>query len=90
MNYGTYTANLIAYNGYDEPMSSPDILITVNSFPSVNFAASPTAGKPGTTVIFTDQSKGFPSPASWYWDFGDGFNSRLPEPVAPICQFRVV
>ena len=45
MNYGTYTANLIAYNGYDEPMSSPGILITVNSFPSVNFTASPTAGQ---------------------------------------------
>lgn len=80
MNYGTYTANLIAYNGYDEPMSSPDILITVNSFPSVNFAASPTAGKPNTTVIFTDQSKGFPSPTSWYWDFGDGFNSSYQNP----------
>jgi len=80
MNYGTYTANLIASNGYDEPMSSPDILITVNSFPSVNFTASNTTGKPGTTVIFTDQSKGFPSPTSWYWDFGDGYSSTYQNP----------
>ncbi|WP_424037545.1 PKD domain-containing protein, partial [Methanoregula sp.] len=77
MNYGTYTANLIASNGYDEPMSSLGILITVNSFPSVSFTESTTAGRPNTTVIFTDQSKGFPSPTSWYWDFGDGFNSTL-------------
>ena len=55
-----------AYNGYDEPMSSPGILITVNSFPSVSFTASTTAGKPNTTVIFADQSKGFPSPTKWY------------------------
>ncbi len=80
MNYGTYTANLSAYNGYDEPMSSPGILITVNSFPSVSFTASTTAGKPNTTVIFADQSKGFPSPTKWYWDFGDGFSSTLQNP----------
>ena len=66
MNYGTYTANLIASNGYDEPMSSLGILITVNSFPSVSFTESTTTGRPNTTVIFTDQSKGFPSPTSWY------------------------
>ena len=40
----------------------------------------PTAGTPGTSVIFNDQSTGFPAPASWYWDFGDGYNSTQQNP----------
>ena len=46
MKNGMYTANLIAYNGYDTPMSSPNIQITVYSFPSAFFTASPRTGRP--------------------------------------------
>jgi PKD repeat protein len=77
---GTYTANLSAYNGYDKPMSSPNIQITVYSLPAVSFTASPRTGAPGTSVIFSDQSTGYPSPTSWYWDFGDGFTSSYQNP----------
>jgi PKD repeat protein len=79
-NNGTFTANLSAYNGYDGWMSSPGSQITAYTPFSVSFTASPTSGMPGTSVIFNDQSTGFPTPGSWYWDFGDGYNSTQQNP----------
>jgi hypothetical protein len=32
-------------------------------------------------VQFTDMSVGSGTPCDWYWDFGDGFNSNLQNPV---------
>nr|WP_292426278.1 PKD domain-containing protein [Methanoregula sp.] len=80
MKNGTYTINLSAFNGYDEPISSPAIQIIAYTPFSVNLMAAPTSGMNGTSVIFTDQSTGFPSPTSWYWDFGDGYNSTQQNP----------
>lgn len=77
---GIYTVNLSATNGFDGWKSSPSILITVYSLPQVSFTASPTSGTPGTSVIFTDGSTSFPGPTSWYWDFGDGYNSTQQNP----------
>jgi C1A family cysteine protease/PKD repeat protein len=42
--------------------------------PVANFSATPTSGIAPLTVLFTDTSTG--SPTSWYWDFGDGTNSK--------------
>lgn len=77
---GDYAVNLSATNGYNGWMSSPSSQITVYSLPSVSFTANPTAGTPNTSVIFSDESTGFPSPTSWYWDFGDGYNSTYQNP----------
>jgi len=77
---GTYTVNLSAFNGYDGWINSRPEKITVWSLPTASFTANPTTGPAGTSVIFNDQSTGFPSPGSWYWDFGDGYSSTQQNP----------
>ncbi|WAC04453.1 MAG: PKD domain-containing protein [Methanoregula sp.] len=44
-----------------------------------NFTASPTVGSYPLVVQFTDTSDA--SPIKWYWDFGDGSNSTLRNPL---------
>ncbi len=77
---GVYMVNLNATNGYDGWIDAPSESITVYSLPAVSFTASPLTGPSGTSVLFKDQSTGFPSPASWYWDFGDGYTSTQQNP----------
>jgi PKD repeat protein len=79
-NAGVYTVYLKATNGYDGLTSAQPETITVYSLPLVSFTASPTTGTTNVSVKFNDQSTGFPSPALWYWDFGDGFNSTQQNP----------
>ncbi len=43
--------------------------------PVANFSATPTSGYTPLTVLFTDTSTSG-KPTSWYWDFGDGTNSK--------------
>ncbi|MFA6363811.1 PKD domain-containing protein [Methanoregula sp.] len=47
--------------------------------PVANFSADVTSGKTPLVVKFTDTSTG--SPTAWYWDFGDGENSTVQNPV---------
>ena len=69
---GTYTVTLTAY-GANNTTSTATATITVLPSPSVAFTASPTAGCPGTTVQFTDQSVlNVAGSGSYQWDFGDG------------------
>ena len=77
---GVYLVNLSASNGYDGMMSAQPVKITIWSLPTASFTASPVTGMPGTSVLFSDQSTGFPSPAFWYWDFGDGYTSSQQNP----------
>ena|SRR5208337_64802 len=77
---GVYTVNMNATNGHDGWRSSQPGQITVYTLPVVLFNAAPTTGTPGTSVIFSDQSSGFPGPTSWYWDFGDGYTSTYQNP----------
>jgi hypothetical protein len=44
-----------------------------------NFFATPTTALLSDTITFTDTSDA--SPVKWYWDFGDGTNSTLRNPV---------
>ena len=77
---GVYTVNLSATNGYNGWINSPSKSITVYTLPVVSFAAIPLTGTAGTSVLFSDQSTGYPAPTSWYWDFGDGFTSTYQNP----------
>ena len=77
---GVYTVNLSATNGYNGWINSPSKSITTYTLPAVSFAAIPLTGTAGTSVLFSDQSTGYPAPTSWYWDFGDGFTSTYQNP----------
>jgi PKD repeat protein len=54
--------------------------IKVYSLPTVSFSATLTGATPQPAVSYNDKSTGFPGPNSWYWDFGDGFNSSYQNP----------
>ncbi|MEM6725760.1 MAG: PKD domain-containing protein, partial [Bacteroidota bacterium] len=51
------------------------VTIIVEDAPAANFSGAIT----GNTVNFTDLSSG--SPTSWFWDFGDGNNSTVQNPM---------
>jgi PKD repeat protein len=53
--------------------------ITVIAKPKAKFFANATYGFPPLSVQFTDRST--ESPTAWSWDFGDGTNSTLQNPV---------
>ncbi|ABS56935.1 PKD domain containing protein [Methanoregula boonei 6A8] len=75
---GNYVVTFDATDAYG--WSNQTTTITVYSLPSVDFSAIPTSGVAGTTVSFIDESSGTPGPTSWYWDFGDGFDSTAQNP----------
>ncbi|HVP97032.1 PKD domain-containing protein [Methanoregula sp.] len=77
---GVYEVNFSATNGFNGWITAPSQSITTYSLPVVSFTAAPLSGTPGTSVLFSDQSAGFPAPSSWYWDFGDGFSSTQKSP----------
>ena len=43
--------------------------------PVADFSANVTSGTAPLTILFTDTGIGG-APTSWYWDFGDGINSK--------------
>ncbi|MFA4877116.1 MAG: PKD domain-containing protein [Methanoregula sp.] len=78
---GNYTVSLNATNENGSGIRiSPDyIRVTPNpSFP--NFSATPRSGKVPLTVFFNDTSSGG-TPTLWFWQFGDGTNASVPDPV---------
>ena len=79
---GIYTVNLtVEYpEGINTTSQADMITVTVPVEPVVaNFTANRTAGLVPLAVRFTDESSG--SPVSWAWNFGDGSNSMLQDPV---------
>jgi PKD repeat protein len=73
----------IGYISVDVPTPIPTITTptateTTTSSIKAGFSGSPTTGTAPLTVTFTDSSIG--SPTSWYWDFGDGSQSRQEKP----------
>lgn len=78
---GTYTVSLKATNidGSDSEIKPDYILVQPLSPPVASFNGNPLTGKVPLTVVFNDTSSG--SPASWFWDFGDGTTSAEQDPV---------
>ncbi len=76
---GTYTVKLTVYNEAGSDTVTKTDIITVTSIPVAGFAANRTVGTSPLTVQFTDLSEG--APTSWFWRFGDGWNSSEQNPV---------
>nr|WP_269430194.1 PKD domain-containing protein [Methanosarcina siciliae] len=74
---GTYTVTLTVTNeaGSDTEKKSEYITVTALDPPEAEFTANVTSGTAPLVVLFTDTSTGG-EPTSWYWDFGDGIDSK--------------
>ena len=79
---GNYTVKLKALNADgSDTMIAPDFITVIQPDPPVaNFTASPRSGTAPLTVSFTDTSDG-DTITLWYWQFGDGMNSSIQNPV---------
>jgi len=74
---GTYTVRLVVVdaNGCEDSLEQD---ITVFPSPTADFLVSGTDGCAPRVIQFADQSQG--NVSSWFWDFGDGNTSNLPNP----------
>ncbi len=82
VNPGIYDVSLIItdVHGCQDTMIKPDYVTATG--PVSNFSSNPTTGCSPLDVIFTDSSVATLSPITgWNWDFGDGTNSVLQNPV---------
>jgi parallel beta-helix repeat protein len=55
------------------------LVVEYGLVPQANFTASPVEGTVPFEVTFTDNSTN--SPAGWFWEFGDGGNSTVRDPI---------
>ena len=73
---GTFQVKLV--NDYGNCIDSITKTVSVNTQPTVNFAANDsTSCKTPFTVQFSDLS---PAASTWLWDFGDGSTSNVKNP----------
>ena len=75
--------NLSNENATDEN-ATDDATDDANDDLIANFTADITCGYSPLNVNFNDTSQG--EPTSWYWDFGDGTNSTVQNPVHTYCH----
>ncbi|AKB78748.1 cell surface protein [Methanosarcina horonobensis HB-1 = JCM 15518] len=77
---GTYTVNLTVTNDVSNQSITKTITVIQSTPPVANFTSNLTTGLAPLDVAFTDASTGLPTPTSWLWDFGDGYNSTEQSP----------
>ncbi|OPY38764.1 MAG: PKD domain protein [Methanoregula sp. PtaU1.Bin051] len=80
-NAGNYTVSLRGWNdlGSDTMEKTNFITISPKTPPIANFTADPASGTVPLNVTFTDMSTN--APVNWTWDFGDGTNAMIQNPV---------
>jgi len=76
---GVYTVSLTVQNQYGTSTKTETGRISAGVLPAAGFTGTPTEGPAPLTVQFTDHSTG--SPASWSWNFGDGYGSSDKNPI---------
>jgi len=76
---GSYTVALTMIGPHGSDTETKTSYIEVAAAPVAAFSASPTAGAPPLSVLFTDESTG--SMTAWTWDFGDGATSTVQHPA---------
>jgi PKD repeat protein len=79
---GSWNVTLYISNTSGGPQSliSKSGYIQVIPVAVTSFSATGTRGNTTLTVQFNDTSKGFVSPVSWFWDFGDGTSATKQNP----------
>jgi PKD repeat protein len=79
---GNYTVKLTASNSDgSDTIIATDFITVLEPAPLVaNFTAEPRSGNAPLTVAFNDTSDG-DAITLWYWEFGDGTNSSIQNPV---------
>ncbi|MDQ3108516.1 MAG: gliding motility-associated C-terminal domain-containing protein [Bacteroidota bacterium] len=66
-------------NGSPSAQTTASVIVNIIASPAINFTMSPPPPVTLNTLIqFTDNT---PGATSWYWDFGDGDTSTLPNPT---------
>ena len=76
---GVYNVILTVSNDYGSSDTTKTRYISVIGALTSKFAADPSSGSAPLTVAFTDMSMG--GPTAWKWDFGDGTNTSIQNPV---------
>ncbi|MFA5212926.1 MAG: PKD domain-containing protein, partial [Methanoregula sp.] len=76
---GTYAVNLTVTNVKGTDTTTKTITIITPPAPVAGFTADVTSGISPLPVQFNDTSSNLPF--IWYWDFGDGTNSTVQNPV---------
>lgn len=77
---GTYPINITGI-GDGKTRSAQYLLVVTDSTPSASAYPTPTSGTAPLSVNFTGSVAGGDSPISYLWDFRDGTNSTLQNPV---------
>ena len=84
----TAGSNQVTQSNYIVVSTAPVAMVTLAPiatsttapvFPSISFSGTPTSGTAPLSVKFEVTTSG--SPASWYWDFGDGGTSTERNPT---------
>ncbi len=66
-------------NGSPNAQTTASVIVNIIATPAINFTMSPPPPSTLNTIIqFTDLT---PGATSWFWDFGDGNSSALPNPT---------
>jgi len=79
---GTYAVTLTVRDNDNDTSSITKYLNVSNVAPSADFSFTPSFPKDVDAIHFTDESYDSDgSVVSWFWDFGDGHNSTLQNPV---------
>jgi PKD repeat protein len=76
---GVYNVILTVSNDYGSADTTKTRYISVIGALTSKFTADPSSGSAPLTVAFTDRSMG--NPTAWKWDFGDGTNASIENPV---------
>ena len=78
---GNFTVNLTAWNdlGNDTVVKTGYMTVTFSPPLNARFNATPTSASVGEVIQFRDTSN--TTSIKWYWEFGDGTNSSLKNPM---------